>query len=70
MPEYTRCICKLRDCYYWNPVPGGTEEDCNCAHPDKPHYMQQPCPLYKKEFPTDQASELRERFMKKRQQNW
>lgn len=66
----TRCFCELRDCAFWNapkpPVQGG---DCDCAHPEKHHYMRQPCPLYRKNWAAaaSKADELKKKFFGKKQ---
>lgn len=48
----TRCHCKLTDCAFYHAVAnaGPTGGDCDCSHTDKPHYMINPCPLYRKDW--------------------
>lgn len=44
-----QAVCKLADCFCYTAIPGKPEE-CMCSHPDKPHYMRVPCPLYRKNW--------------------
>jgi hypothetical protein len=67
--DFTRVNCKLRDCAYYHAV-GENVELCDCSHPDKPFYMSNPCPLYRKDLmkqqSSDKAEELKNRFLKRR----
>ncbi len=68
----TRCTCTLTDCHFFRVVedPSAPPEACDCAHPEKPHYMAHPCPLYRKDWRggrgPDEIRELRERFFGRR----
>ncbi len=65
----TRCNCTLTDCHYWNKVDSEPSPPaCDCSHTDKPHYMSQPCPLYRKEWDKrgDEYTDLKNKFFKKR----
>lgn len=66
MSQLTRCSCRLKDCHYYNAVSGGSESDCDCAHPDKQHYMFNPCPLYRKEWSQLDQDAIIERFKRKK----
>ncbi len=70
--DVTRCKCMLADCVYFHSVAAGTTSDCDCSHPDKPHYMANPCPLYKKEWLNkqneDKMAEIKARMLNKRKQ--
>jgi len=42
----TLVICKLSNCYYWEPA--NVEGRAICTHPDKAMYLRtDPCPLYR-----------------------
>lgn len=66
--RFTRCTCSLSDCAYFNPVESASGQ-CDCSHPDKPHYMVNPCPLYKKEWQNthQNAKHFRDMLRRKRQ---
>ena len=64
----TRCTCRLTDCHFYRAVddPDAPPDACDCAHPEKPFYMADPCPLYRKDWrggrDEDEIRELRDRF--------
>ena len=63
-----RCDCELSDCAYFKAVEAAAGK-CDCSHPDKAHYMFNPCPLYKKEWLEKQkgAAQFRDMMRRKRQ---
>jgi len=71
----TQCVCKLSDCAYFTvapprpAAPGQPHGNCDCLHADKPDYLHNPCPLYRKEWlekQGDKLAELKNRLLRKK----
>ena len=65
----TKVSCDLKDCVYWRELKVNDSElknACDCQHPDKSMYMDnERCPLYKKDWASNNTAALAERFRKK-----